>query len=119
MIRSMVDEVLRRLASDSEKLYSHMGRPSIPPEQLLRALLLQLFFMGHVVMENRNGLAVGVRLTHATGKAEREAALELLVRSTPAQDHSQCGFYETSPWRPNEEAADDQLVPGRVASTIT
>jgi len=218
-IRAMVDDVLRRLWSDFEKLYSHTGRPSIPPERLLRALLLQvlysirsermlmeqldynllfrwfvglsmddrvwdatvftknrdrllrgeiavlffeqvlaearergltsdehftvdgtlveawaglksfkrkdgsdrtppddpgnptvnfhgekrsndthcsttdpdsrlarkgngqeakLFFMGHVVMENRNGLAVGARLTHATGRAEREAALELL-----------------------------------------
>jgi hypothetical protein len=34
--------------------------------------------MGHVIMENRNGLAVGARLTHATGRVEREAALELL-----------------------------------------
>jgi transposase len=219
-IRTMVDEVLQRLWSDFEKLYSHTGRPSIPPERLLRALLLQvlysirsermlmeqldynllfrwfvglsmddciwdatvftknrdrllrghiavlffeqvlaeardrgltsdehftvdgtlveawaglksfkrkdgsngqtppddpgnptvnfhgekrsndthrsttdadarlatkggqeakLYFMGHVVMENRNGLAVGARLTHATGRAEREAALELLA----------------------------------------
>jgi transposase len=218
-IRTMVDEVLRRLWSDFEKLYSHTGRPSIPPERLLRALLLQvlysirsermlmeqldynllfrwfvglsmddriwdatvftknrdrllrghiavlffeqvlaearergltsdehftvdgtlveawaglksfkrkdgsdrqtppddpgnptvnfhgekrsndthqsttdpdarlmtkggqeakLYFMGHVLMENRHGLAVGARLTHATGKAEREAAIELL-----------------------------------------
>jgi transposase len=219
-IRTMVDDVLRRLWSDFEKLYSHTGRPSIPPERLLRALLLQvlysirsermlmeqldynllfrwfvglsmddriwdasvftknrdrllrghiamlffeqvlaearergltsdehftvdgtlveawaglksfkrkdgsdrqtppddpgnptvnfhgekrsnethqsttdpdarlttkgsgqeakLYFLGHVVMENRNGLAVGARLTHATGKAERETALELL-----------------------------------------
>jgi len=218
-IRTMVDEVLRRLWSDFEQLYSHTGRPSIPPERLLRALLLQvlysirsermlmeqldynllfrwfvglsmddriwdptvftknrdrllrghiaalffeqvlaearergltsdehftvdgtlveawaslksfkrkdgsddktppddpsnptvnfhgekrsndthqsttdpdarlatkggqaakLFFTGHVVMENRNGLAVGARLTHATGKAEREAAIEIL-----------------------------------------
>jgi len=219
-IRTMVDEVLGRLWSDFEKLYSHTGRPSIPPERLLRALLLQvlytirsermlmeqldynllfrwfvglsmddriwdptvftknrdrllrgqiavlffeqvlaeardrgltsdehftvdgtlveawaglksfkrkdgtddqtppddpgnptvnfhgekrsndthqsttdpdarlatkgssqeakLFFMGHVVMENRNGLAVGARLTHATGRAECEAALELI-----------------------------------------
>ena len=38
----------------------------------------KLYFMGHVVMENRNGLAVGGRLTEANGKAEREAALELL-----------------------------------------
>lgn len=219
-IRTMVDEILGRLWSDFERLYSHTGRPSIPPERLLRALLLQvlysirsermlmeqldynllfrwfvglsmddriwdatvftknrdrllrghiavlffeqvlaearergltsdehftvdgtlveawaglksfkrkdgsdrqpppddpgnptvnfhgekrsndthqsttdpdarlatkgngqeakLYFMGHVVMENRNGLAVGARLTHATGRAEREAAVELL-----------------------------------------
>ena len=38
----------------------------------------KLYFAGHVVMENRNGLAVGVRLTQATGKAETETALELL-----------------------------------------
>jgi transposase len=219
VIRTMVDEVLRRLWADLEKLYSHTGRPSIPPERLLRALLLQvlysirsermlmeqlnyhllfrwfvglsmddriwdatvftknrdrllrgqiavlffeqvlaearergltsdehftvdgtlveawaslksfkrkdgsdsqnppddpgnptvnfhgekrsndthqsttdpdarlmtkggqeakLYFMGHVVMENRHGLAVGARLTHATGRAEREAAIEML-----------------------------------------
>lgn len=38
----------------------------------------KLYFMGHVVMENRNGLAVGCRLTQATGTAERETALHLL-----------------------------------------
>ena len=231
-IRTVVDEVLRRLWSDFEKLYSHTGRPSIPPERLLRALLLQvlysirsermlmeqldynllfrwfvglsmderiwdatvftknrdrllrgqiavlffeqvlaearergltsdehftvdgtlveawaslksfkrkdssdqqppddpgnptvnfhgekrsndthssttdpdarlarkgngqeakLFFMGHVVMENRNGLAVGARVTHATGRAEREAALELARRHpTQAANHAGC-----------------------------
>ncbi len=187
-VRMMVDEVLRELSPEFQKLYSHTGRPSIPPERLLRALLLQvlysirsermlmeqldynllfrwfvglsmddpiwdptvftknrdrllrgeiaqlffdqvqrkdgtgqeppddpgnptlnfhgekrrndthqsttdpdarlytkgsgqeakLYFMGHVVMENRNGLAVGARLTRATGTAERETALDLL-----------------------------------------
>lgn len=43
-IRSLVDEALRRLWSDFEKLYSHTGRPSIPPERLLRALLLQVLY---------------------------------------------------------------------------
>jgi transposase len=42
----------------------------------------RLCFMGHVLMENRNGLAVGATLTHATGTAEREAALALLDRCT-------------------------------------
>ena len=34
----------------------------------------KLAFLGHVLMENRNGLAVDTRLTRATGTAEREAA---------------------------------------------
>lgn len=40
----------------------------------------RLCFMGHVLMENRNGIAVDATLTHATGTAEREAALAMLDR---------------------------------------
>jgi transposase len=35
----------------------------------------RLCYMGHAVMENRNGLAICGQVTHATGTAEREAAL--------------------------------------------
>ena len=38
----------------------------------------KLWYMGHVLMENRNGLAVDTRLTLATGTAEREAAMEMI-----------------------------------------
>jgi transposase len=38
----------------------------------------RLAYMGHLLTENRNGLVVDVRLTQATGKAEREAAVEML-----------------------------------------
>jgi transposase len=38
----------------------------------------KLAFLGHVLMENRNGLVVETRLTAATGTAEREAALEMI-----------------------------------------
>jgi len=38
----------------------------------------ELCYMGHLLMENRNGLIVGASLTQATGTAEREAALDLL-----------------------------------------
>ncbi len=38
----------------------------------------KLCYMGHVLMENRNGLAVAAELTHATGTAERKAALSML-----------------------------------------
>jgi transposase len=43
-IRRMVDEVLRRLSPVFDELYAEVGRPSIPPEYLLRALLLQMFY---------------------------------------------------------------------------
>ena len=43
-IRAMVDQALRDLSPRFALLYSHTGRPSIPPEQLLRALLLQAFY---------------------------------------------------------------------------
>jgi hypothetical protein len=38
----------------------------------------QLCHMGHVLMENRNGLVVNARITTATGTAEREAAIAML-----------------------------------------
>ena len=38
----------------------------------------KLCFMGHVLMENRNGLVVNASLTCATGTAEREAAVDML-----------------------------------------
>lgn len=38
----------------------------------------KLSFMGHVLMENRNGLVVGARLTQASGTAKRSAALDLI-----------------------------------------
>jgi transposase len=43
-IRDMVDEALEELDGDFEGMYSAIGRPSIPPEQLLRALLLQMLY---------------------------------------------------------------------------
>src|SRR5439155_975829 len=43
-IRSIVDRVLDQLSSRFNKLYARAGRPSIAPEKLLRALLLQLLY---------------------------------------------------------------------------
>jgi transposase len=43
-IRVMVDQALQELSPRFAVLSSHTGRPSIPPEQLLRALLLQAFY---------------------------------------------------------------------------
>jgi len=43
-IRRLVDAALEALTADFTRLYSGMGRPSIPPEMLLRAMLLQAFY---------------------------------------------------------------------------
>jgi transposase len=65
----------------------------------------RLCFMGHLLMENRNGIAVDTALTHAAGTAEREAALAMLDqrpghkrrrRITPGADmaYDVAGFVE-------------------------
>src|ERR1700758_2283304 len=43
-IQKIVDEALGALTGEFDKLYAKLGRPSIPPEKLLRALLLQAFY---------------------------------------------------------------------------
>jgi transposase len=43
-IRLMVDDALKALSPTFSQLYSTFGRPSIPPEKLLRALLLQVLY---------------------------------------------------------------------------
>lgn len=43
-IRKMVDEALKKMSNKFSELYSHTGRPSIAPEYLLRAALLQIFY---------------------------------------------------------------------------
>ena len=43
-IRGIVNEALAALSGEFSALYSRVGRPSIPPEKLLRAMLLQAFY---------------------------------------------------------------------------
>jgi transposase len=43
-IRRLTDVVLRSLSAEFEQMYSASGRPSIAPEYVLRALLLQAFY---------------------------------------------------------------------------
>src|SRR5437868_5912552 len=43
-IRSLTDAALEALSADFAALYSGLGRPSVPPEKLLRAMLLQAFY---------------------------------------------------------------------------
>ena len=43
-IRKLVDQILKTMSKRFDDLYAENGRPSIPPERLLRALLLQIFY---------------------------------------------------------------------------
>jgi hypothetical protein len=43
-IRALVDQILKRLSRSFDTMYAKVGCPSIPPEQLLRALLLQMLY---------------------------------------------------------------------------
>src|SRR5260370_21798601 len=43
-LRAMVETILGELSPQFDQLYSKVGRPSIPPEHLLRALLLQVLY---------------------------------------------------------------------------
>ena len=94
-LRALTDEALRDLQPRFNKLYAKTGRPSIAPEKLLRALLLQalysvrserllmgkeakLSYNGNLLVENRNGLIVNTEVFEANGTAERDAALVML-----------------------------------------
>src|SRR3954468_14887421 len=43
-IQALVNPILTALSPRFDTLYARMGRPSIPPERLLRALLIQKFY---------------------------------------------------------------------------
>mgnify|MGYP006270191391 CR=1 FL=1 len=43
-IRALVNQALKELSGEFQAMYSREGRPSIPPEKLLRALLLQILY---------------------------------------------------------------------------
>jgi transposase len=43
-VRRTVDQILNEMTREFDRVYSQTGRPSIAPERLLRALLLQVFY---------------------------------------------------------------------------
>lgn len=98
-VRKMADQVLREMDDTFERQYSQMGRPSIPPEYLIRATLLQIFHSirsERLLMEQLNynllfrwfvGLSVDQQVwNHSTFSKNRErlltgfAANEFFVR---------------------------------------
>ena len=94
-VRALTDEALQTMSRRFASLYATTGRPSIPPEQLLRALLLQVLYTvrsERLLMEELTynllfRWFVGLNMDdpvwhpHATGTAERDAAVRLLEAS--------------------------------------
>ena len=67
-IRQIVDKALAALSPEFEKLYAKLGRPSIPPERLLRAFAVAGVLFG----------ALGVA---ADGAARLQSAVPLVCRA--------------------------------------
>jgi transposase len=79
VIRALADEVLAGLSDSFSVIYAHTGRPSIPPEMLLRATLLQALYSvrsERMLMEQINynllfrwfvGLSMDATVWHPTG----------------------------------------------------
>ncbi len=61
-IRMLTDAALQALSGDFAALYSGMGRPSIAPEQLLRAMLLQAFYSIGAVADRAAGIRFAVQM---------------------------------------------------------
>src|SRR5437667_271394 len=108
VIRTMVDLALRNMGSQFETMYAKIGRPSIPPDDPGNPTIdfhgerrsnathqsttdsgarlarkgsgkeAKLSYAGHVVMENRNGIAVNGQVTEADGRAEPRAAVAMV-----------------------------------------
>jgi transposase len=61
----------------------------------------KLSFMGHALIENRNGLVVEATLTEANGRAEREAAVQMIARHSPGAQRITLGAdkaYDAAPF---------------------
>lgn len=71
----------------------------------------QLCYMGHILMENRHGLAVATHLTQATGMAEREAALAMADDAALDAGATLGTDKAYNAWRFKQALKDRSLVP--------
>jgi transposase len=78
----------------------------------------KLSYLGHVLMENRNGLAVDGRVTQATGRAEYEAALEMAA-SIPGSGRATVGADKAFDTRPFVQGLRDLGVTPHVAKKVS
>ena len=82
-IRKLADVVFRSLSDEFDALYSASGRPSIAPEYVLRALLLQVFYS--VRSERQLVEQLDYNLLWQTHKAYLSRRLQLRKRQVQPQ----------------------------------
>ncbi|MBB4399170.1 hypothetical protein GGD62_008320 [Bradyrhizobium sp. ERR14] len=70
-IRTLVNEALAALEREFAALYSPIGRPSIPPEKLLRAMLLHLFDPLRAASDGAAGIRPAVPLVRRNRRRRR------------------------------------------------
>jgi hypothetical protein len=84
-IRTMVDEILKQLSPQFSKMNAKVGRPSIPPEQLLRAQLLQMLYSVRSERLYASGSSASHRESSPWDSPDR-----------PAEAHASCPWAENS-----------------------
>ena len=82
-IRAIADEALEVLSAEFDGMYSRVGRPSIPPEKLLRALLLQGFYskvIPHIAVNDYRTKTGKHRKTAIDGRTTRHPGYAVSLR---------------------------------------
>jgi hypothetical protein len=66
-----------------------MNRPRMPTWLYRKSYGKEwkLSYLGHALVENRNGLIVAAMVTHADGYAERDSALSMLAEKQDGRSH--------------------------------
>ena len=93
-IRLMADRSLQEISSLFDQIYAHGGRPSIAPERLLRALMLQVLY---TIRSERLLMAededVSTRFTELTMDVDRASDIPLVERALRQREMADARLY--------------------------
>jgi len=122
-LRVLVDGILGSLHWELEKLYAKTGRPSIPPERLLRASLIQTLYsirserqlMQHIDFNLLYRWFVGLDMEGAVSSREVRWALTRITTRKPL--FRSCAIWASRPMSPRRKTA--RLTAGRQGMPVT
>jgi len=78
-----MDDILKEMSPRFAKLYANTGRPSIPPERLLRALLLQILYTVRSERRKRSSVTVLNRSKQAVmSTSSSSGSIDLVSENT-------------------------------------